>query len=1040
MERLEITEFTAFFESVHGYVPMPWQIRLAERACCGDWPEVIDLPTAAGKTSCLDIAVFALAFQADQKPKDRTAPLRTFLVVDRRIVVDDAFQRAMKIQDSLKASLSDTSPRASILRRVAQRLVCLSGVDREPLGVVALRGGIYRDPQWIRSVRQPMVVTSTVDQVGSRLLFRGYGVSESSRPIHAALVANDSMILLDEAHCSRAFAQTLRAVRKFQRASWTSSRFRTPVIAVEMTATPAIDFPPDQKFGLTDDEKSDRDSLLGRRRFQSKPTELRVISSAKGKRALESFATELAATAMSLVSEKCKAIAIIVNRVATAKLVYSRLAEVVPQEQLQLMIGRMRPIDRDLQAKQLRSTIASDPTSTRPTEPFFVIATQCIEVGADLDFDAMVSEAAPIDALRQRFGRLNRTARAVDSRGVVLIQGANLKTASQLKELEEAGRTDDPVYGNALARTWDALWEAASGNETCREIDFGIAAMDQVIARVCKQDGWLERLITPARDAPVLFPAHLDLLCQTSPTPWPDPDVSLWLHGPDRNDPEVQVCWRADLMLPKAEQTAHVEAPTEARNEAQTREKAYAQAVSLCPPSSLECMAVPLRVILAWLSCDEQQQDTSGDIPTESEDSPQRQGDIVVWRQPLAWRGLRNSELITRTSQVRPGDTLILPVSAGGWNQLGFIPNASKIDPGDSKLTLDESTSARLAAIDVSETAFYKSRGRCIARLFPARIRGWPDLEPVKDLRRYATDPTLSSSVFEVRELINRGCDELQSWYGVETPGYVASIREAIKRKFRVDRYTGDMGIVITAAAAEAASEVTSEDDGDDVLSQQTGSGRVSLKTHTGDVRAQVRATCSILPLEDFTAILDAAAEMHDWGKADPRFQAVLIRGNVFAALMQPELWAKSGDTFTSRHDWETAQCCAELPSNFRHEMLSLQLAERAIDESHEIDRDILLHLVASHHGYARPFPPTCFDVEPPDIEVTCNSQRVELPARWRLDNLPEHIDSGIPRRFWSAIRAFGWWGVCYLEAILRLADQKASQNPSTVASTVEKE
>lgn len=73
--------------------PFPWQKRVAARVCGGDWPRAIALPTAAGKTGCIDIAVFALACAV----KDARQPRRIFFVVDRRIVVDQAFDHAKKL-------------------------------------------------------------------------------------------------------------------------------------------------------------------------------------------------------------------------------------------------------------------------------------------------------------------------------------------------------------------------------------------------------------------------------------------------------------------------------------------------------------------------------------------------------------------------------------------------------------------------------------------------------------------------------------------------------------------------------------------------------------------------------------------------------------------------------------------------------------------------------------------------------------------------------------------------------------------------------
>jgi CRISPR-associated endonuclease/helicase Cas3 len=190
---MDAPDFAAYLRALWGRDPLPWQQMLAERVASGEWPQALDLPTASGKTACIDIAVYALAAQAHRPLAERTAPRRIWFV-DRRIVVDEAFERASKIADKLARAT------AGPLKEVADRLRALSGTER-PLAVGRLRGGILRDDGWARIPSQPAVITSTVDQVGSRLLFRGYWHSLLAAPIFAGLAANDSLIILDEAHC-----------------------------------------------------------------------------------------------------------------------------------------------------------------------------------------------------------------------------------------------------------------------------------------------------------------------------------------------------------------------------------------------------------------------------------------------------------------------------------------------------------------------------------------------------------------------------------------------------------------------------------------------------------------------------------------------------------------------------------------------------------------------------------------------------------------------------------------------------------------------
>ena len=244
MTDLTLDQFPKFFCALNnGANPFQWQQDLIKRVMTQGWSKSIDLPTASGKTAVLDIAVFHMALDADRPPAERVAPRRCFFVVDRRVIVDEAYTRARRIAQTLREAQD------GVLRTVADRFRQLAA-DDVPLATAVLRGGIYREDTWVRNPAQPLIVVSTVDQVGSRLLFRGYGVSEYSRPIHAGLIGNDALLILDEVHLSEPFRQNLEALVRYR--SWHRRADIPDLFAVvTMSATPGVkaefELPPEDR-------------------------------------------------------------------------------------------------------------------------------------------------------------------------------------------------------------------------------------------------------------------------------------------------------------------------------------------------------------------------------------------------------------------------------------------------------------------------------------------------------------------------------------------------------------------------------------------------------------------------------------------------------------------------------------------------------------------------------------------------------------------------------------------------------------------------
>ena len=158
----------------------------------------------------------------------------------------------------------------------------------------------------------------------------------------------------------------------------------------------------------------------------------------------------------------------------------------------------------------------------------------------------------------------------------------------------------------------------------------------------------------------------------------------------------------------------------------------------------------------------------------------------------------------------------------------------------------------------------------------------------------------------------------------------------------------------------------------------------VSLADHSKAVGTEVRRLAMALGMTDPALIegLVAAGRAHDIGKADPRWQAL-----VGADPDMPPLAKGPGG---GHNPWRV------LPRGWRHEMASIaRLAHAA---------DLTRYLVGTHHGHGRPHFPAA-----PEI------------ALWQ-----ELGD-------WAGLRARliasqGFWGLAWLETLVRLADWRISE------------
>jgi CRISPR-associated endonuclease/helicase Cas3 len=201
----------------------------------------------------------------------------------------------------------------------------------------------------------------------------------------------------------------------------------------------------------------------------------------------------------------------------------------------------------------------------------------------------------------------------------------------------------------------------------------------------------------------------------------------------------------------------------------------------------------------------------------------------------------------------------------------------------------------------------------------------------------------------------------------------------------------------------------------------------IPLREHAAGVQQVVEKFAHVLDLPPkLRDSLSAAARFHDLGKWDPRFQAWLRGVGLFIPQRSDEILAKSG-AISPRNlpAIRRARSLAGYPGDARHEALSAALAEVALSDSGEgFDMDLVLHLIASHHGYARPW----FSVPASSEPILLEAEMDGLHLTREFDYQKLQAGPAVVDRFWRLVRRYGWWGLAFVEAVLRLADHRRSE------------
>jgi CRISPR-associated endonuclease/helicase Cas3 len=463
-------DFSAWFFAITTKEPFPYQERLASAS---DLPILLNVMTGAGKTATIVLGWLWRRRFAAPAIRDKT-PRRLVYCLPMRTLVEQTYAEV-------------------------EGWLVKAGLTHE-IELHRLMGGAV-SKRWDTSPEKDCILIGTQDQLLSRALNRGYGMSRYKWSVHFALLNNDCLWCMDEVQLMGSGFKTtaqLQGFREhFQTYGVAQSLWMSATLDSELLHT--VDYQPDldRAHRLTD---ADFAHPMLRQRMQARKLLTKAQTECGGKSS--DYAKELAQEVIAAHVPGSLSI-VICNRVNRAQELYQALKKQT-NENLLLIHSRFRADERQALNQKLRS----------PNLSGILVATQAIEAGVDISAKVMFTELAPWSSLVQRFGRCNRYGEFSEDAKVYWIDMADLQKK-----------------GSASPYEMEELEEARSLLESLAKPDVGSATLAQIKAKPQKVEGLLPR----KHDLLQLFDTSVDLAGH-------DIDVSSFIRETDETD--VAIAWR----------------------------------------------------------------------------------------------------------------------------------------------------------------------------------------------------------------------------------------------------------------------------------------------------------------------------------------------------------------------------------------------------------------------------------------------------------------------------------------------------------------